>query len=253
MVTPMPVHDWTRVSAGTFHDFHCTWIPQIKNRLNEGVLPPEYYAQVEQVTGEIIPDVLTLHAQSAFEPLDRDIGGGTATAVTAFPPRVRFTAELEIDTYAALAREVVIRHSSNDQIIALIEVISPGNKSSQPAFSALLTKATAALRQGCHLLLIDLLPQSPRDPHGIHGAVWSELGDDSYAAPSEKPLTLAAYSAGPTKKAYVEPFAVGDSLTAMPLFLTTSTYVSVPLEETYHEAYRGGPRRWRGILGSPRY
>ena len=22
----MPTHDWTRVSAGTFHDFHCTWI-----------------------------------------------------------------------------------------------------------------------------------------------------------------------------------------------------------------------------------
>jgi hypothetical protein len=106
MVTPMPVHDWTRVSAGTFHDFHCTWIPQIKNRLNEGVLPPEYYAQVEQVTGE---------------------------------------------------------------------------------------------------------------------------------------------------RAYVEPFAVGDSLTAMPLYLTTSTYLSVPLEETYHEAYRGVPRRWRGILGTPRY
>lgn len=21
----MPVHDWTRVSAGTFHDLHCTY------------------------------------------------------------------------------------------------------------------------------------------------------------------------------------------------------------------------------------
>jgi hypothetical protein len=248
----MPTHDWTRVTAGTFHDFHCTWIPQIKNRLNEGVLPPEYYAQVEQVAGEIIPDVLTLHAESTFKTLDQDDGGGTATAVAAVPPRVRFTAELELDTYASLAREVVIRHSSNDRIIALIEVISPGNKSSQAAFSALLTKATAALRQGCHLLLIDLLPPSSRDPFGIHGAVWSELGDDSYIAPPEKPLTMVAYSAGPTKRAYVEPFAIGDSLTAMPLFLTASTYVSVPLEETYNEAYRGVPRRWREILSPPR-
>jgi len=248
----MPVHNWTRVSAGTFHDFHCTWIPQIKNRLNEGVLPPEYYAQVEQVSGEIIPDVLTLRAEPAFETLDIDDRGGTATAVAAVPPQVRFTAELEIDTYASLAREVVIRHSSNDKIIALIEVLSPGNKSSQAAFQALLTKATAALRQGCHLLLIDLLPPGPRDPQGIHGAVWSELGDDSYSAPPEKPLTLAAYSAGPTKKAYIEPFAVGDTLTAMPLFLTASTYVSVPLEATYQEAYRGVPRRWRETLSSPR-
>lgn len=22
----MPIHDWTRVSAGTFHDFHVAWI-----------------------------------------------------------------------------------------------------------------------------------------------------------------------------------------------------------------------------------
>jgi Protein of unknown function (DUF4058) len=244
----MPVHDWTRVTAGTFHDFHCTWIPQIKNRLNEGVLPPNYYAQVEQVSGEIIPDVLALHAEPPFESLDRDDGDGVATAVAVVPPQVRFTAELEIDTYAFLAREVVIRHSSNDRIIALIEVLSPGNKSSQVAFSAFLTKATAALRQGYHLLIIDLLPPGPRDAHGIHGAVWSELGDDSYSAPADKPLTLVSYSAGPTKKAYVQPCAVGDALTAMPLFLTASTYVSVPLEETYYEAYRGVPRRWREVL-----
>jgi hypothetical protein len=30
----MPLHDWTRVEAGVFHDFHATWIPEIKKRLN---------------------------------------------------------------------------------------------------------------------------------------------------------------------------------------------------------------------------
>jgi hypothetical protein len=100
--------------------------------------------------------------------------------------------------------------------------------------------------------LIDLLPPGPRDPQGVHGAVWSELGDDSYSAPPEKPLTLVAYSAGPTKRAYVEPFAVGDLLKAMPLFLSVSTYVSVPLEETYQVAFRGVPRRWRDLLGLPK-
>ena len=176
----MPVHDWTRVSAGTFHDFHCTWIPQIKNRLNEGVLPSDYYAQVEQVSGEIIPDVLTLHAEPLFETFDAvDDGGGTATAVTAVPPQVRFTAELEIDTYALMAREIVIRHSSNDRIVALIEVLSPGNKSNQAAFQALLTKATASLRQGCHLLLIDLLPPGPatlRASMAQFGQSWVTIG-----------------------------------------------------------------------------
>jgi hypothetical protein len=34
----------------------------------------------------------------------------------------------------------------------------------------------------------------------------------------------------------------------MPLFLTASTYVTVPLEESYQAAYSGVPRRWRQVL-----
>lgn len=246
----MPVHDWTRVSAGTFHDFHCTWIPEIKNRLNEDVLPAAYYAQVEQVAGDTIADILTLRTEPTPGHSDLDGGGGPATAVAAVPPRVRFTAELETHAYAARARRIAIRHSSNDQVVALIEVLSPGNKASRAAFQAFVGKASWALGQGCHLLLIDLLPPGPRDPQGIHGALWAELGDDSYVAPPDQPLTLVAYAAGPRIKAYVEPVAVGDPLTPMPLFLTPSAYVTVPLEETYQAAYRGVPRRWREVLGA---
>jgi hypothetical protein len=35
----MPVHDWTQVTAGTFHDFHKAWITELRNALNGGVLP----------------------------------------------------------------------------------------------------------------------------------------------------------------------------------------------------------------------
>ena len=35
----MPVHDWTKVDAGIFHDFHCAWIIHLKEALNEGLLP----------------------------------------------------------------------------------------------------------------------------------------------------------------------------------------------------------------------
>ena len=38
----MPVHDWTRVEAGIFHDFHNVWIGQLRNTLNEGLLPEGY-------------------------------------------------------------------------------------------------------------------------------------------------------------------------------------------------------------------
>ena len=47
----MPIHDWTRVDAGIFHDFHHTWITEIKRVLNSGLLPPDYYALAEQIAG----------------------------------------------------------------------------------------------------------------------------------------------------------------------------------------------------------
>jgi hypothetical protein len=44
----MPIHDWTRVEAGIFHDFHHGWIEEIKRTLNAGLLPDDYYALAEQ-------------------------------------------------------------------------------------------------------------------------------------------------------------------------------------------------------------
>ena len=44
----MPIHDWTRVYAGLFHDYHQTWSIYIKNALNAGLLPKGLSALVEQ-------------------------------------------------------------------------------------------------------------------------------------------------------------------------------------------------------------
>jgi hypothetical protein len=63
----MPIHDWPRVDAGIFHDFHHAWIEQIKRLLNSGVLPPDHYAMAEKHTAHFGPDVLTLQSRSASE------------------------------------------------------------------------------------------------------------------------------------------------------------------------------------------
>ena len=243
----MPVHDWTKVSAGTFHDFHVAWIPEIRNRLNTGVLPPTYYAMAEQTAGNLGPDVLTLQRQEGVSNSPREDNYGM-TAVEEKPPEVEFVAETEMDAYALKQRTLVIRHSSDDRIIALIEIVSPGNKSTRHALRSFVEKAAAALYRGYHLLIADLHPPGKRDPQGIHGAIWGEISDESYTAPPNKPLTLAAYSAGEIKKAYVQPLAVGEELSDMPLFLEPEEYVNVPLEKTYQGAWRGVPERWRTVL-----
>jgi hypothetical protein len=69
--------------------------------------------------------------------------------------------------------------------------------------------------------------------------------------PSDKPLTLAAYSPGPVETAYVEPVAVSQQLPEMPLFLTSDFYVPVPLEATYQDTWAVFPAALKGLLEGP--
>lgn len=143
---------------------------------------------------------------------------------------------------------MIIRHTSDHRIIALIEIVSSGNKVSQHAFRTFVQKASACLEQGIHLLVVDLFPRTPRDPDGIHTAIWQDLTGEEVAVPADKPLTLASYTGGPVNVAYVEPVAVGEVLIDMPLFLIPEDYVSVPLATGYVRAYEGVPQFYRSIL-----
>jgi hypothetical protein len=244
----MPIHDWTRVTAGTWHDFHLAWIAEIRNALNGGLLPASYYAQAEQIAGPMGPDVLTLQAEEFGPEPETETSTGGGLAVATVPPRTRLVAESELIAYLPKRRTLVIRHASGDRIIALIELVSPGNKATKFALRAFVEKATEALGRGYHLLIVDLFPPTPRDPQGIHAAIWSEFSNTDFSLPPDEPLTLAAYMAGSIKRAYVEPTAVGRELIDMPLFLEPEYYINVPLEETYMAAYRGVPQRWKRVL-----
>jgi hypothetical protein len=98
-------------------------------------------------------------------------------------------------------------------------------------------KAVDFIRQGIHVLIIDVLPPTRRDPQGIHKAIWDEIDDEPFELPSDKRLTLASYSAGIEKVAYVEPVAVGDVLPSMPLFLEPEIYIPASLDATYETTW----------------
>ncbi len=97
-------------------------------------------------------------------------------------------------------------------------------------------------------MILDLHPPTPRDPQGIHGAIWEEITGQECAAEAGRPLTLAAYESGLSVRAHVEPVAVGDPLADMPLFLEPGAHVLVPLEGTYDRAFAALPQRGRVIL-----
>ncbi len=243
----MPIHDWARVDAGLFHHFHQCWAAALCDALNAGGLPRDYFALMEQNVRGPIPDVLTLQlSPGAASPGN----GTTALAVATTPPRTRLIRRNEVDIYADKANRVTVRHRHGD-VVAVIEIISPGNKGSRAEFRAFVEKMAELLRQGVHLLLVDLLPPGPRDPQGIHKAIWDEFQEEDFELPPDKPLTQVAYDAGPCRVAYVESVAVGDVLPDMPLFLKPDYYVPTPLEATYRAAWEGFPAQLKGLLEAP--
>lgn len=242
----MPMHDWTRVEAGIFHAFHHGWIHEIARALNQGVLPSDYYALPEQQAAGFGPDVLTLQGQ----PPDEGPNAGASGVATALRtrPQTRFMFETDAEFYRRRRSSIAIRHVSGDRNVAMVEVISPGNKDNRHGIKAFVDKAWELLEHRIHLLLLDPFPPGPRDPQGIHAAIWAEVEDNGFQLPPDKPLTLVAYECGLTTRACIEPIAVGDTLPDMPLFLEPNRCVMVPLEATYQAAFSVLPRRWQREL-----
>ncbi len=200
----MPIHDWTRVPAGTYHFFHQRWISALADALNSGWLPEGYFAV------------------SKVDASSENTAG-----------------------YAQRADHLSV-YLPQGELIAVIEILSRGNKDKASGLNTFVRKAGRLLRRGVHLLVVDLFPPSVRDPKSIHKLIWDQFKDEPFELPPEKPLTLAAYSAGSEKVAYVENVAVGDRLPDMPIFLTPDRYVPCPLDSIVPGdlgRVSGGPQR----------
>ncbi len=216
----MPIHDWTRVKPNRFHAFRQNWVCKIGNTLNAGFLPGGFYALLEQPTNKPLPDETPTSAPDAT-------------------------------LYARKADRIAI-HSDDGDVVAVIEIVSPGNKDGAHALKTFVRKAVEYVRSGIHLLIVDLFPPSKRDPQGIHKAIWDRLRDDDYAPPADKPLTVVSYSAGAAIKAFVEPVAVGDPMPDLPIFLTAERYVLCPLASTYQTSWDAFPKVLKGPLELPK-
>ena len=244
----MPVHDWSRVKAGMFHDFHHAWIHEIKRALNAGALPNEYYAMAEQWSAKRELDVLALQSRGSDDAIAGDPTSATSTGVLP-RPKLRDVAQTEEDWYRRKKSHVAVRHVSDDRVVALIEILSAGNKSNKKAFDEFIAKTLQLLDADVHLLLIDVLPRTKRDPKGIHPVIWENITDDAPSMIGTGSLSAVAYEVIPGGvNGFCESFSVSEKLPEMPLFLDEDAQVPVSLEQTYMSAFNAVPLRWRRVI-----
>ncbi len=198
-----------------------------------------------------IPDVLALELtpgkREAADKVSENGHAGLAVAVA--PPRAHLVQRTEAEIYAAKANHITLRHR-HGEVVAVVEIVSPGNKGSRAEFRAFVKNSAELIRQKIHLLAIDLFPPGKRDPQGIHKAIWDEFDEVDQQLPPGKPLAVASYDAG-GRTAYVNFVAVGDVLPEAPLFFEPDRYVTAPLEQSYQTAWGHFSKELKGLLEGP--
>ena len=143
----MPMHDWTRVPSGLFHDFHQRWTAALSNALNAGCLPKGFYALVEQRVEEDQPGLESAWVQSLADSRDAahaiiararvaEPGLATVLAANSAQPLYRgvrdmsspltigsaeFTAGFHTIADTGASLEVLVPHAKYDAVCALAD------------------------------------------------------------------------------------------------------------------------------------
>ena len=161
MPSPFPGMD-PFIESQCWRDFHTSIMENVRSALMPQIRP-RYVAFVEEdvyLAREdgtpvriVVPDVIIQRGDRWMESVDSGVAVATEPRVVTLP----MTEPIEIPY-------LVIRRRDNEETVAVIEVLSPTNKSSRDGRAEYLAKRNSLLRSRAHLIEIDLLRGGERLP-----------------------------------------------------------------------------------------
>ena len=244
----MPLYDLTRLRMpnddSLYHHFHYLWVASIANFLNRA-FPEElgFFAVCEKHVTPLEADVVTIDRLNVG---DTDTYQRLREFKTPEPHLILSDPDFPEDT-----KDVTVRTASG-QIIAVIELTSPGNKNAEQKVNNYAANAIAYLRQGLNYLVIDLLPPT-KFVDNFHNAIAEVLSVPTISAPLHQSYYAISYRVCGEKtevKVAVYPywFGLSERLPIVPLFLIEDLRVGVDLETTFIEVFHQLPPHFRRML-----
>ena len=155
----MPVHDWSRVEHGIFHDFHQAWTIGIRNGLNGGALAGRLLCASRASgcrSGPGRSDVAALVTER-----ERPAAVDWQWPMRRHAPRTSCRRKPNLTPRGPIASS---SNTGSATSLPSSKSFRLATKSSHHALKSFVEKAYDLLQQGIHLLIIDLLPPTPRDP-----------------------------------------------------------------------------------------
>jgi len=229
----MPLMDHFNPPLNRTHpwrSFHGAWAAAMARLLNQGILPPGYYAvPLLDRDGPIEIDVAALREHDTPE------SAGGALPQTWAAPAPGLTVAVELP--AADAVEVQVFADDGDpRLTAAIELVSPRNKDRPDARRAFAVKCVGYLQQGSSVVVVDTVTTRRAD---LKTAILSLLGVDTSAAAPPSSLSAVSYRAvGHDEETqqlllWSEPLALGLPLPTLPLWIAADFSVPLDLEASY--------------------
>jgi hypothetical protein len=227
----MPLHDWSDDRG--WDSVHLLWLNQLLDWIQPR-LPPDFRAYLGSVPA------LTIDAPNGRPAMS--VRNWPADAGPPPPPGPEGAGE-EPDGEAVatftLDPQRAIHVDLHGQLVAALELVSPRNKDRPAARARYLARYVGYLRQGVHLMLIDVLPR----PAGFSfpDAIAADLG--FAVAPCPPPCAVSYRVSGPVPEGTLlawwrRTLQVGQPLPTIPLALNTRLRIPINLDQTYQAAAR---------------
>ncbi len=216
-----------------WRSFHGAWAAAMARLLNQGILPPGYYAvPLADRVGAIEIDVATLREHEMPQA-----ASGTASPQTWAPPAPGLAVAVEIPAVDAV--EVQVFADEDDPLLmAAIELLSPRNKDRPQARQAFAVKCVGYLQQGSSVVVVDTVTTRRADCNAV---ILSLLGVDAGTA-MPAGLSAVSYRAiGREEETqqlelWPAPLALGQTLPTLPLWIAADFSVPLDLDASYQTA-----------------
>jgi hypothetical protein len=226
----MPLHDW-RDDRG-WHGMQIIWQNQLLDWIQQQ-LPAGYRAYLGSVPALSI-DIPGGRPDVGVRRWETPDGVESQATTDGNPePDAEAVAVFELDPQTA------VHIDFHGRLVAAIEIVSPRNKDRLEARERYLMRYLGYVRQGVHLMLIDVLPR-PVD-FSFADAINANLRFAQPACPVPFVVNYRVGEAVPEGTLvgwWRRSLEVGSPLPIIPLALTVRESISIDLEHTYRESAR---------------
>lgn len=235
----MPLRDHFRppVSLQASWDaLHGMWPAEIVRQLRHCLPRGHVAAPAVHPGSQVEVEVATFERDDAPR-LQQSDNGGPPAAVWA-PPEPTFAIETEVPDYDEYAVRIYDAERGR-QLVATIELVSPGNKDRPEKRNAFVGKCATLLSKGVAVSIVDVV--TPRQ-FNLHAELLQFLGRSDPTLGDPLPhLYAVSCRWGPQDgrmllRTWSHTLALGQPLPTLPLWLTGQLAVPLDLEQSYEQA-----------------